>query len=67
MIVPSKTLRKFIKEMFESQNEFAKNYDVDPATLTRYLQEEITCSSGFMEMVKSKSGMTFETAFEVKE
>ena len=67
MIVPSKSLKKFINEMFESQNEFAKNYDVDPATLTRYLKEEISCSTGFMETVKTKTGMTFETAFEVKE
>ena len=67
MIVPSKTLRKFIGEMFESQNDFAKNYDVDPATLTRYLKEEISCSTGFIEAVKTKTGMDFEKAFIVKE
>jgi hypothetical protein len=65
MIVPSKDLRKFIN-MFDSQNEFAKEYDIDPATLSRYLNEEISCSSGFIESVKIKSGLDFEKAFEVK-
>lgn len=67
MIVPSKTLKNFIVDSFDSQNEFAKKYEVDPATLTRYLKEEISCSTGFIEKVTTKSGMDFEKAFEVKE
>lgn len=67
MIVPSKNLRNFISEMFTSQNDFCKEYSIDKATLSRYLSEEISCSSGFIETVKVKTGMDFEKAFEVKE
>lgn len=66
MIVPSKALRVFIGNMFESQNDFARKFEVDPATLTRYLKEEISCSTGFIEKVTIKTGMDFDMAFEVK-
>ena len=66
MIVPSKNLRNFIN-MFQSQNDFCKEYEIDKATLSRYLSEETSCSSGFIETVKVKTGMDFEKAFEVKE
>ena len=67
MITPSKNLRKIIEEMFTSQKEFCREYGIDMATLSRYLSGQITCSSGFIEAVKTKTGMDFEKAFEVKE
>ena len=67
MIVPSKNLKDFINNMFDSQGHFAKEFEIDPATLTRYLRDEVSCSTGFIEKVKSKTGMDFEKAFDIKD
>ena len=65
-IVPSKMLINFI-EAFDSQRKFCQEFDIDPATLNKYLKADVGCSASFVAMVKDKTGMDFEKAFEVKE
>ena len=65
-IVPSKALINFI-ESFESQRRFCQEFDIDPATLNKYLDRDTNCASSFIAKVKDKTGMDFEKAFEVKE
>jgi hypothetical protein len=65
-IVISKLLKDFI-DGFDSQRKFCQEFDIDPATLNKYLDRETNCSSTFIAKVKDKTGMDFEKAFEVKE
>lgn len=65
MIVPSKNLKNFI-ESFESKSSFCEKFHIDQATLSRYLDNEVSCSAKFIEAIKV-AGFDFEKAFEVKE
>lgn len=66
IIVPSKALINFIGT-FESQRKFCQEFDIDPATLNKYMDRDTNCASSFIAMVKDKTGMDFEKAFEIKE
>lgn len=53
-------------ESFESKKAFCEKFDIDQATLSRYLDEEISCSTKFIESIKN-AGFDFEKAFSVKD
>lgn len=64
MIVPSENLKSFI-DSFESRTSFCEKFSIDTATLSRYLDGEISCSAKFIEAIKG-AGFDFEKAFNVE-
>ena len=66
MIKPSKALKAYI-EGFESRESACKKLEVAPETLSRYLKEEQSCATAFIESVKRVVGWDFEKAFDIEE
>ena len=66
MIVPSDILAGYINA-YQTRDEFCDRFEIDPATIRRYLNKEQTCSASFIEKVKEITGMDFEKSFDIVE
>lgn len=64
-VLMSKKLKTFV-EAFESQRKFCQEYDIDPATLSKYLKDELGCAASFIAKIKEKTHMDFEKAFVIE-